>query len=405
MTIEQHTAGQTREVEMNAQPIRAAERPALPPRATPGPQDDYVTPFGNSSQNSRIGRTVPDGKWQVLWKTALRPRNSPSFVLQAGDRVAVQATVWQLFDLEGRLIASNLSGPGQMNLDAPRGLFYFIDKDGYVAGRDLQAGKEKFTTMATMGDEGRYPLLYRQGRKFIMAATERQLDPHGHHKASTSEVGVIDLGEPMQIADSGLVLSVKTVGNLRFSERTLLAALAGERLVMALPEEFLLGDLEGNIQGRWTDKFEPKALSLDEAVRSYLVVDFNGTQFLWIINSAGQRELAVALPKDQPVVHPPIVSYDHKVYLVSSKSIQAFDPVGKPLFSIPIKRAFAGATVTADDKLLVSDGPELIVFGTDGVSRVLHDFAQPLKTPPILTSQGRILVASDETLFCLRVQP
>jgi hypothetical protein len=82
------------------------------------------------------------------------------------------------------------------------------------------------------------------------------------------------------------------------------------------------------------------------------------------------------------------------------------DPAGKPLFSIPIRKAFGGATVTADDKLLVSDGPELIVFGADGVSRVLHDFAQQsLKTPPILTPQGRILVASDETLFCLRVQP
>jgi len=406
MTIQQHTAGESRELTVNAQPIRAAERPALPPRATPGPQDDYLTPFGNPSQNSRVGRPVADGKWEVLWKTPLRPRNTPSFVLQAGDRLAVQATVWQLFDLEGRLIASNLSGAGQLNLDAPRGLFYFIDKDGYVAARDLPTGKEKFTTMATMGDEGKYPLLYRHGRKFIMAGIERQLDPHGHHKASTSEVGVIDLGEPMQVADSGLVLSVKTVGNLKFSDRSLLAALSGERLVVALPKEFLIGDLDGNVKGRWSDKFEPKALSLDELVRSYLVVDFNGTQFLWIMNAEGQRVLAVALPKDQPVVHPPIIGYDHKVYLVSAKSIQAFDPAGNPVFSIPIKNGFGGAAVTADDKLLVADGPELVVFGSDGLSKVLHSFGkESLKTPAILTPQGRILVATDETLFCLQPVP
>ena len=62
----------------------------------------------------------------------------------------------------------------------------------------------------------------------------------------------------------------------------------------------------------------------------------------------------------------------------------------------------AGATVTADNQLLVSSGNSLIVFDAMGDTNFLYFFENEyVDTPPILTERGRIIVATQRKLYCL----
>jgi hypothetical protein len=125
-------------------------------------------------------------------------------------------------------------------------------------------------------------------------------------------------------------------------------------------------------------------MSLDEAGRVYLLAQTKVGLELWLGNKDGQRLLSSALPQDMRVnPTPPMVSYNHRIYILGADRVIAIAPSGKLAWVRPLKTAHAFAVVTADDQLLVSDGSELVVFDEAGKRRVLQTFADDvLATPP-----------------------
>jgi hypothetical protein len=145
------------------------------------------------------------------------------------------------------------------------------------------------------------------------------------------------------------------------------------------------------------------AFSLDEAARIYLVVQNGERIALWLLTPEGEQVYACEFPPGlTTVAGPPIVSHDHVAYVISGQQILAVAPDGKIEWMRSAHGSLAGATVTADDYLLVSDGDSLVALNRRGDRHVLYSITgAPLSTPPILTAGGQLLAASGTALYCL----
>src|ERR1035441_9532953 len=123
---------------------------------------------------------------------------------------------------------------------------------------------------------------------------------------------------------------------------------------------------------------------------------------LWVVRANGGRLVRLLL--DRPagtLIAPPIVGYDHTIYLLTKEAVTAVSPMGEVLWARRAQSGFAGAVVTADHRLVLSDGPELIALDTTGQRSVMFRAADPLVTPPLVIEGGRVLVASARNLYLL----
>jgi outer membrane protein assembly factor BamB len=126
--------------------------------------------------------------------------------------------------------------------------------------------------------------------------------------------------------------------------------------------------------------------------------------WLWVLTPTGQRTAAYALkPEHGNVLAPPVIGYDHTIYLVAS-GLVAFDAYGDLLWEQWPRGRFGGAGATTDGKLLVVAG-DLSTYDAKGQQTML--FAAPgvtLVTPPAMSAAGEIFAASKDMVFCLKPQ-
>ena len=214
---------------------------------------------------------------------------------------------------------------------------------------------------------------------------------------------VQDLGDPLVTDDLGFITSAQRVASQEYQTTLLAAALNGETLSFATPNQVSLANMSLKARTILQDKFEPIAISLDETGAIYLLVRTEGRVVYWRLSAKGDRLTTFAIPRDMQISNaPPIVGYNHQAYILGSNRVLAIDPTGKLAWVRPLKSKRAAAVITADDQLLVSDGSELAAFDLAGQRRVLHTFAgDVLATPPVLTTHGEIIVASQRRLYSL----
>jgi hypothetical protein len=150
-------------------------------------------------------------------------------------------------------------------------------------------------------------------------------------------------------------------------------------------------------------RFEPLALSVDRAKRIYVVVRAEAAAALWVITPEGERVLSVPIRGGNDLgAHPPVVGYAHRVHLFVDSRIVTVGPTGAVLWEQALEGAFGGAIVTADDELVASEGSSVSAFDGTGRRRVLQRFPDgSVRTPPVLTASGSILVATERDLYCL----
>jgi outer membrane protein assembly factor BamB len=122
-----------------------------------------------------------------------------------------------------------------------------------------------------------------------------------------------------------------------------------------------------------------------------------------VLTADGKRTAAAALPVEiADAAAPPIVGYDHKVYLAGAGAVGAFDETGKPLWLKKTPGRVVGALVSTDDKLLVAAGSELATYDAAGNRSVVYSLSgASITTPPALGNDGRIYFASVDTLYCI----
>ncbi len=195
------------------------------------------------------------------------------------------------------------------------------------------------------------------------------------------------------------MISLNDEGYLKINYRDIIAAAHNDKIVFCYPGRLIIADSTLHIIAAFSDNFTPVSISTDETGRIYLLNDNEKGRCIWVITKDGERLYAADIPN--AIVHPPIVGFDHRVFIPCEKSIAVIEQNGEQKLSYILKHGFDGAIVTADDKLLVCDGPDLVAFDKNGESTILYNFgSDDLCTPPAITEEGKILVASKQYLYC-----
>jgi hypothetical protein len=123
---------------------------------------------------------------------------------------------------------------------------------------------------------------------------------------------------------------------------------------------------------------------------------------LWLLTQEGERSYAFEFPLGiVPGDTPPVIGFDHTVYLLAGQHLLAVAPDGKLEWSKQTSGPLIGAVAT-QDKLLVAEGNTLSAWTRNGERTVLYTAPEMFNSSPILTDSGDLLVASRSQLYCLR---
>jgi hypothetical protein len=402
--LHQVTVEEPAPVNFHPVPIRRDGSASIPPPIA-RPQPDYPMAFGAPEQNSRLPGTLPSGAWFIRWQADLNSSLPPNHVVQAADRVLTEGGgLWQLFNVSGSPVAQGRYNASHVVLDAAHSLFYFIDKDNFLTALHLNDAKKLFMTSPSFGDNFVRPLIARRDNRFVLAGVEMEGTPHRPNPANLSVIEYDDLAPELKTDETGLLFSLIATGKLLVKTNKLSAAMHGDSVVFAVPNCVYVSTSDMRPKSAFYGDFDPVTLSLDEAGRIYLVVARHGQRSLIILSPDGAEIGEYSFKPDmEELIAPPIVAYDHHVFLVSASRAVALDPAGKQVWETAISARASGAAVTADGHLLVSAGPEVSAFDGQGHRSTVHVFpGESLTSPPIITAKQDLLVTSRSHLYCLR---
>jgi outer membrane protein assembly factor BamB len=362
---------------------------------------DYPRRFGTPERNSRMGVALPQGTWRPRFQAPVRGVVGPRDVLVLGDRIVVGSERgFALHDPDGERIGGGALGDGTILLDPLDALLFGVDPDGLLTGWNLATGERRFRMILLLPGPYARVFLDRPGDLYL-ASVETAVPPHSGRQPSQSLVERYSLGDPIAVDHNGALISAERTGDLIRDRSDLVIARHGQRLVIAVEDSIYQADQTLRLATRLSGRFRPVAMSLDEAGRAYLVVSTETGPALWAVEPDGRRLFETPLPPfGGPPLAPPIVSRHHLVYLVYADRILAFESDGRPSWSFA--GAVAGATLTGDDRLLVSVGTEVRSLRTGGPGELVTSIAEPVLTPPVLSADGTLLFASADTLYAFQ---
>lgn len=392
-------------VSLDLRPLGNLKSPSPTP-AAPGPSPDYRARFANSERNGRVDVALPDGEWAIAWAHEVRKGMLPQAVLSSGERVLVHTGVWQLFDLAGTLLKEGSGGPSSVALDPENGRFYHMNRTGDIVGRRLVDGTELFAAMPFLGSEFSRPLLRCYGQRLLLVGIERQLDPHGHQKASRSLVEWIDLGDPLAVSATGLLVSARNEGTLIFPTTAFAAAAGADTVVCASPGQLYIAGTEARVEAAFSGAFEPVHVSLGGNRVVYLAVHVGDEQQLWCVSAAGERMQTYTLPHGTgTLVAPPIIGRDGQILLAGMNRMVALRPDATLVWEWKAPSTVIGATCTADGTLVVVLERELGLIAPDGEYRSIHRIPESrYYTAPCITRDGTIVVATEREVQAFQVR-
>ncbi len=395
----------SQKIEAPAIPLQTSGLVATPPKAVA--QSDAAIPrtFCDDEWNSRLNRGVSAVRWPAKWETPLNGTYPPSSVSRSADRILLEGGgQWQLFDRGGKFLAAQPIKHGMALMDSAHSVFYAVDQAGAVTAYNLSDGKKAWSTSLAYGEVFALRYLARVGNRLIMVSVEQEAFPHRKTPPNRSVIQTKELSEPLRVSPGGDLLSVRDAGSLRAETAKVALAMHGSTIAFAVTDRLYFLDLNLKVLAAMETGIEPVMLSLDETGRAYLIGKNAAQYALWSITPQGQRAFAYDIPAEfgMPLM-PPIVGYDHRVYLSLPGRIVALSPDGK----VAWEQGVSGpATISADDQLLVSSGSLLLAFDQKGNRRVIRDFeGDVLKTAAITTGEGDILVASATKLYRLTPLP
>ncbi len=377
------------------------------PTAPPGAGDDFVRSYANDQLNSRVNVALPPGRWKIAWKADLPNRCSSSRLLHQGERILVCGPVeWYLYDGAGNHLQTGSVAPGGVTLDTARGLYYMMNKLGYLVARKLSDGALYFLMGVDFGNNFMHPFVAPRKRFLLATGIELQRNPHDL-PPELSSLQLMDLGEQPEVSRDQVLKSFHTVKTLKRKSAKLFGALNGNTFVIATEDRIYFADTDLNIRKVLSGSFAPLAMSLDERGNMYMIaLSRNSMTALLASTPEGElfcaRELRGAF---SGTVTPPIVGFDHSIYLLFRERVQAFAPDGLLLWNEYAGGEIGGAVVTPDGSLVVAVGPALECFNKEGERTILQTFPnEALCSQPLLTSGGSILIATEEKLCCLVTQ-
>ena len=129
-----------------------------------------------------------------------------------------------------------------------------------------------------------------------------------------------DLGNPLEVDDFHFITSVQMLKGVTSRILPLIVAMDSDYVVVTVPNHLYRLDGGLKIVGDLTAEFIPLALSLDEAGRSYLIVQSQNKTMLWVVTPSGEQLLSVEIQTVLPTIHlpPPVIGYDHRSLVLGS---------------------------------------------------------------------------------------
>jgi len=111
----------------------------------------------------------------------------------------------------------------------------------------------------------------------------------------------------------------------------------------------------------------------------------------------------VRLPDDAADTRvPPIITADHRVFVVTDSRITAFSPMGDQLWEFAPPMGRPKASVTAEGWLLIAVDDIVGIMDAEGRSATLFQLpGEGFVTAPVLTTSGEIFVATETALVCI----
>jgi len=400
-------------VSLNIEPVAiqpVSGSPVIPDAAPLQDVDVYTRPFANQQLNSRLIFELPDGIWEIRWQADIPENYPPEFVLIAPGRILLQQQEgsWQLFDRSGEAISQGGRGEGDITIDAANGLFYHCHHLGFVSVRDLATGEERFLLSSYLGEGFRRSLISRDDQRLTILSTQLPAVTEGIlQKPEYAVIEIQELGTPLRTDEDNVLLSATTLLDLIAYSMPFHIALHDRTLVIAVPDHIFLADENANITGDLQGRFTPLSMSLDEGGRIYMIVRTENERYaLWVVTQEGNQLVDVEIPASPDhTFTPPVIGYDHRIYVTIENRILAISPESALLWERYVAAPIAGATVTADNQLLVSSGNSVTAFDAMGDSNFLYFFEDEyVSTPPILTQRGRIIVATQRKLYYLALR-
>ncbi len=390
-----------------ARALRDVPATVSPSLATDPPGSGCVRPHANSRRNGRVGVDVAVGPWHVAWSVALEPSAPAEAVLQAHDRIVVQARQrWSLHDPRGKQLRAVTRLPGDMVIDPEARQVFYAEHNGFLGVARLDDGAVDMRVEVQLGGGYSRTLLWRNGGELGLHGFQLQQMTHGAvPPPDTTLLEVVDLGDPIVKDDFSFVTSSRSIAGMTSHALPFLVAVGGNDVVMAAPGHVYGADARLKIIDDLADDFVPVALSLDEVGLVHLTVQANGKPALWILDiAAGERHVSAPLP-GEPTGVPPLVGWDHRAFVLLQTGVVALEPDGRTAWTVSTTAAPVGATITRNGVLVVSVGSQVLQIEPDGRSRMALEVGEPLATAPVLVSSSELLVATAAQLIGGRPGP
>ncbi|MFN0103818.1 MAG: hypothetical protein ACKV2U_17260 [Bryobacteraceae bacterium] len=378
---------------LTAQPAAktmTARQTGLPPAAPASPEGapGCLRPFANERLNSRLPRALPSGKWSPAWSAAIDGALMPTAVLASGPHALVLGrTAFQLF-VQGKPVAHGERMGEDAEILPVEGVFLQPDRYSRIATYSLGAGSpEKYFTANGANDTLR-TFIHRRAGNTIVASADESRSPSDPTPNRTVYLQVFNAaGEQTANRDAD-------TGRLRL-------AMHNDFIITARPNAIDFLDLALNAPRRIEAQMTPQGLSLDESGRVYLLCEINRRQRLWIVSPTGEYA-AVPMPDGVVAFHrPPVVGYDHRVYLLSLNRIVTVNDAGQLDWQFNAPARVAGATVLTEGHLIAATGDTIIALNPKGESQILCQVpGEQLMASPILGSAGELYALTDRRLHC-----
>lgn len=368
---------------------RSGALPPLPSAAAPGAPTGFLRPYANERLNSRLTRPLPPGPWTPSWDVPIDPAIKPSGVLASGASVLVLGlSAYQLFVEKKALVNQPTTGRDAELLPSAN-RFLIPDRYGRIAAFDLTSAAPAETLSPAGGMETKRTYFHRRPNGVtVVASSDESASPHNPAPTRVTYLQVFDAAGQATATRDALDAPLYVAMHENFP------VLARRGAV-----DFL--DLSLNTQRRLEADITPQGLSLDESGRSYLLCAAQNRQQLWIIAPTGEYS-ATALPDGVTAFQrPPIVGYDHRVYLLALNRVLAYSPAGQLDWQYEASARVSGATVTTDGNLLTAIGDTVIALNPKGEARTLCRIpGEELMASPILGSAGEHYALTSRRLHC-----
>lgn len=367
-----------------------------------------IRPWVNDRRNGRLPVALPEGAWSPRWALPLQGGGRSRFVLHDGDRVVLLKELgFTLATLEGKRLRDGATAGHDAFLDSPLGSLFTLDSSGAITVTSLVDGVTHGLIPQNGGAQYGRTFLSRRGWTLLTVATELPIggdedDP----EPEESMVEALQVRDFQAVDEDGLLDGVATVASLHRTTLNLQAAMTDDRLVVATRDRLFVFDESLAITGGVMGEFDPLGFSLDEADRAYVFASGAQGHALFVTHLDGRCVRSVTMPDWlTALIAPPVVTHAHDVVLAARQAVVSLDQ-GAIVASASSTEGFAGVSVTLDDQLLLADGPRVLALqlhdAKASAPRVLLelDAGEAIDTPPVLTPEGLLLVASSKTLYC-----